>query len=156
MRSVAFSPDGKTLASGSEDKTVILWDVTTRQPMGEPLRGHKYGVSSVAFSPDGKTLASGSWDQTVILWEVTTRQPMGDPLRGHKDGVFSVAFSPDGKTLASGSQDATVILWDLDLESWKARACRMANRNLTRSEWRQFLGDEPYRKTCPELPEPQE
>jgi hypothetical protein len=154
--SVAFNPDGKTLASGSGDETVILWDLATRQPLGPPLTGHKGLAESVAFNPDGKTLASGSGDETVILWDLATRQPLGLPLTGHKGSVRSVAFSPDGKTLASGGADATVILWDVDPASWAERACRTANRNMTIAEWRQYLGDEPYRKTCPNLPGPEE
>ena len=67
---MAFSPDGKTLASGSKDKTIILWDIATRQPIGQPLSGHLDAVTSVAFSPDGKTLASGSKDKINILWDV--------------------------------------------------------------------------------------
>ena len=70
MTSVAFSPDGKTLASGSDDNDIILWDVARRQPLGEPLKGHQRDVTSVAFSPDGQTLASGSQDKTVRLWDI--------------------------------------------------------------------------------------
>ncbi len=110
---MAFSPDGKTLASASRDQTVRLWDVVTRQPLGEPLRGHSAAVLGVAFSPDGKTLASASGDQTVRLWDVARRQPLGEPLRGHSDAVVGVAFSLDGKTLASASGDQTVRLWDV-------------------------------------------
>ena len=112
VQCVAFSPDGKWLASGGGDQTVILWDVRSRRLLAT-LSGHWDSVSSVAFSPDGKRLASGSWDRTVILWDLTSRKPLAR-LLGHKDKVSSVAFSPDGKRLASGSWDTTVILWDLD------------------------------------------
>jgi len=151
--SVAFSPDSKTLASGSGDNNIILWNVATRQPLGSPLTGHKAAVWSLAFSPDGKTLASGSKDGTVILWDVATLQPIMPPFKGHTNTVFSVAFSPDGRTVASGSKDTNIILWDVSLESWKSRACRIANRNLTQAEWNQFIGpDMPYQRSCPALP----
>ena len=112
--SVAFSPDGTTLASGAgtfdpRAGEVKLWDVMTQ--INIATLGHKDGVSSVAFSPDGTTLASGSRDGEVKLWDVTTRTNIA--TLGHKDGVSSVAFSPDGTTLASGSWDGEVKLWDV-------------------------------------------
>ncbi|MBI1325730.1 hypothetical protein GC170_21420, partial [bacterium] len=102
-----------TLASGSDDATIRLWDVATGAARGTPLAGHKDGVTSVSFSPDGKTLASGSDDATIRLWDVATGAARGTPLAGHTDRVTSVSFSPDGKTLASGSFDATIRLWDV-------------------------------------------
>ena len=82
MRGVAFSPDGGTLASASDDKTVILWDAKTRTRLGAPLAGHTDAVNSVAFSPDGGTLASASHDKTVILWDAKTRRGWARPSPG--------------------------------------------------------------------------
>jgi WD40 repeat protein len=104
--SVAFSPDGATLASGSNDGTVWLWRVSDGAPL-RTLEGHRGGVDSVAFSPDGATLASGSWDNTVRLWNVKDGTLL-HVLEG-RDGHFS----PDGALLILESQDAKVRLWDV-------------------------------------------
>jgi WD40 repeat protein len=118
--SVAFSLDGKRLASASSDQTIRLWDLTTEDPSASPtiLTGHQRDVRSVAFSLDGERLASASSDQTIRLWDLTAEDPSASPmiLTGHAKDVNSVAFSGDGKRLASASSDETIRLWDLTTE----------------------------------------
>ena len=148
--SVAFSPDGKILATGSGHGIVILWDVSSRKILGGPLMAHDGAIMGIAFHPKEKVLATASSDRTAILWDIDSRKPLSEPLRGHSAEVSSIAFSPDGRTLATGSWDQSVILWDIttDAESMIARACQIANRNFTEGEWRQYMGERPYRKTC--------
>ena len=108
--SVNFSPDGRTLVSGSWE-SIKLWNVETGEEI-RTLQGHDGWVYSLNFSPDGKTLVSCSADNTIKLWNVETGQEIRT-LKGHDSYVWSVNFSPDGKTLVSGSNDYTIKLWNL-------------------------------------------
>jgi WD40 repeat protein len=110
VHSVGFSPDGKQVVSGSDDRTVKVWNAQTGQ-VTLTLKGHTYGVLSVAFSPDGKRIVSGNGDKTVKVWNAQTGQETLT-LRGHTDDVWGVSFSPDGTRIVSGSEDKTVKVWD--------------------------------------------
>ena len=112
VKSVAFSPDGTQIASGSRDETVRVWDTETGV-CRHILEGHHYWVSSVAFSPDGAQIASASWDKTIRVWRTSTGV-CSKILEGHTRAVTSVAFSPDGTCIASASDDSTVRIWRAD------------------------------------------
>ncbi|MDI1480468.1 WD40 repeat domain-containing protein [Polyangium sp. y55x31] len=122
IRALAFSPDGKLLASGSHDHTVRLWNVTSGLEE-RILRGHTGLVETVAFSPDGKLLASGSQDTSAMLWDVETgkpRQTFQDPKARRSEMVEDVVFSSDGKLLAVGGLSNSLRIWEL--ETGKARS----------------------------------
>ena len=111
IHSVTLSPDGRTLVSGSADKTIKIWNLTTGQ-LTHTLNAHKNIVHTVAMSIDGRTLVSGSADKTIKVWNLTTGQ-LTHTLNAHKSSIFSVGLSVDGQTLVSGSADKTIKVWNL-------------------------------------------
>lgn len=110
VRSIAISPNGKTIVSGSLDDTIKIWDRETGE-IQATLTGHRNSVNSVAISPDEKTIVSGSWDHTIKIWDKETGK-LQSTLTGDKNMVNSVAISPDGKTIVSGEVFNTIKIWD--------------------------------------------
>jgi WD40 repeat protein len=130
--------------------------LTTRIAKGQELArlAHQEWVQAVAFSPDGRWLATAAGNPPgtgkVHLWEAATGQAVVE--RAYDNWVNSIAFSPDGRWLANGGGDRLVRIWLVQPEALINEACARLTRNLTQVEWQQYLGDEPYRPTCPNLP----
>jgi WD40 repeat protein len=110
---VAFSPDGRMVATGNADGNVRLWDTATQQEVGPPMSSDTNPVAAVAFSPDGTLMAAGSADGNVQLWDTATQQEAGPARVAGAAEVDALAFSPDGKLLAAGGQDGAARFWDV-------------------------------------------
>lgn len=108
---LTFSPDGKILASASDDNTVRLWNVASKEPIGSPLNGDGAQKSRVVFSPDGQTLASGSYDGTIILWRVIAKSPISQQF-SYNTSLHSIVFDPAGRTIIAGSDNGQIFLED--------------------------------------------
>ncbi|MER6127403.1 WD40 repeat domain-containing protein [Streptomyces sp. NPDC001795] len=144
-----FSPDGRTLAAGSEDGRVQLWNTSTGR--ATTLIGHTGVVTSVAFSRDGHTVASSSEDGTVRLWDTSTGRTR-TTLTGHDDPVSLVAFRPDGRTLVTVGEDGTTRLWDVKLPDQATaikKICQAVGRDLTPEERGLYLAGQTPSPVCP-------
>jgi WD40 repeat protein len=158
---LAFSHDGRTLVSlDTQHGQVKVWDVATGHVVGEP---EVPGITSMSLSPDTDMLALGYCSAledagstcagpAIQLWDIPSQRKIGPPLVAHT-GFVTMLVMVDGNSLISaGNGDDLVLHWQVSDQSWLERACHIANRNLTRAEWKRFIGSAPYAKTCPDLP----
>jgi WD40 repeat protein len=160
ISSVKFSPDGIILASGDCDGCIILWSVQDHQSLAQNLKEDINEISNLAFSPDCRYLASIVGDN-LQLWDVKTRSLLNrhrrPPLKKLERWFIEskgLSFSPNSKIIAAGIQ-GNIILYNTDIDLLMKNACKSAGRNMTREEWKEYMGDRPYRLTCPEFSEPE-
>src|SRR5207248_1168234 len=114
VRATTFSPDGKLLATASEDSTAVVWDVGAKQRK-YTLAGHTEAVTGVAFSPRGSLIATASADKTLRLWETATGGELANLEEGHAEALHGVAFAPSGRQVATASADRSVGIWSATL-----------------------------------------
>ncbi|MEU7647252.1 nSTAND1 domain-containing NTPase [Streptomyces huasconensis] len=156
---LAFSPDGKHLAAGADNGRVVLWDGAVKQTFGaltgtydaahaRPGPVDAEAVTALAYSPDGTTLAVGGEHGTLQLWDAASRRPLGTPLPTPGDGVLALAFSPDGRTLHAAGRHSAVRSVAVDTERVTASVCARAHGGLSRSDWRKYIPEVPYRDVC--------
>jgi WD40 repeat protein len=146
----AFSPDGKTLATAGANGTARLWDVATQQEIGAPMTAGTQPLYAVAFNHDGTMLATAGGDGTARLWDVATQQEIGAPMTTGTQPLYAVAFSHDDATLATAGGDGTARLWGVGFPSGLLEAaCSIAAQSLTRQQWADYAGTQPFQQVCP-------
>ncbi|HEX8969293.1 MAG TPA: WD40 repeat domain-containing protein, partial [Chloroflexota bacterium] len=154
--SLEFSPDGNRLVVGGVPingtaGSLVLWDIASQQPLARANAAQDGGIHALAISPDGHNLVSAADSDSLALWDAANLQPVGllVPDSRNPSGASvaaAISLSADGR-FVTHTGDA-LLLWDLDPSAWRARACRRANRTLTESEWRQYVGDPPVASAC--------
>jgi WD40 repeat protein/DNA-binding SARP family transcriptional activator len=146
--SLRFAPHGTTIAVGDDSGTVNFWNAATGGQLPQTLGGQNGLVLSVSFDPTGDRLMTTSTDGNIRLWDLATGKLIGAPLPGSDTAGWGTFF-PNGKQLVAVFGSGTGVIWNVDPARWTARACRVAGRNLTRTEWHNFLPDLAYRTVCP-------
>jgi WD40 repeat protein len=147
---LAFSPDGAALATAASDGSVRLWSVTTQQEIGAPMTADAQPVYAAAFNPGGSTLATAGGDGSVRLWDVATQQEIGAPMTAGIQPVYAAAFGPGGSTLVTADGDGAARIWDVAFPANLLQAaCGIANVSLTRQQWADYAGTQPFQQVCP-------
>jgi WD40 repeat protein len=147
VNTLAFTPDDRILVSGGNDQAVRLWDMADREAQPIVIEGQSE-ILSVAISPDGKILAGGGADGAIRLWSMSDPTAPHATLLGHQESVRFLTFSPVAHVLVSGGDDGTIRIWPT-LDGLRELGCSLVRRNLSTEEWQAYLGEEPYRETCP-------
>jgi WD40 repeat protein/DNA-binding SARP family transcriptional activator len=147
IASVRFSPDGARIATGDSAGNVEFWDPATGRRVGRTLAAHNGWVTSVTYDPSGAHVVTTSSDGRLRLWDVASGKLVGEPLPAAESGGWGTVF-PDGRHAIAVFPSGMGVAWTIDPAAWKAQACRIAHRNLTRAEWRDFLPERPYARAC--------
>ncbi|MBV9167722.1 MAG: PQQ-binding-like beta-propeller repeat protein [Solirubrobacterales bacterium] len=144
---IAFSPDSRLLAVGTEDGHVLFWDARGGVEAAPALRVSTGNVAQIAFSPDGSTMAAASHDGSTTLWDLRSGTQIGGSFPERPNVITSPVFAPNGKLVIDYLADAAE--WPMDVASWERFACQVAGRNLTQAEWRDVLPNRSYMQVCP-------
>ena len=148
-RSVAFSPDGRLVATGDFAGDTQLWSTASWKPIGQPMHAQTTRIQTVAFTPDGRTLATAAADGSVHLWDVATQRAIGTKVTVEPGSYMSAAFTPQGSELFAVGEQGRGMRLNVSVEVWKRRACAVAGRPMTPSEWRDAAPGREYRPVCP-------
>jgi WD40 repeat protein len=143
LLAIRFAPDGTRLATGDLSGNTEFWDAATGKRALPTLGGQNGPTISVTFDPTGTEVLTTSGDGKLRLFDLASGQLVGAPLPG------SGTYFPDAKQVVTVFGDGTGIVWNVDPAAWRAQACAVAHRNLTRAEWQRFLPERPYGRACP-------